>query len=166
MNDDVFMLWLPYRSTIWAALLAGLAPATIAKFKRRSPIRWYLYGFTCTLVAWPLIALATIHALLVRSQIVSPVSPEVRQRQRRLDALALLAESSVQSYPSWIAELRRKSPDGTDRRRYAYENIGPGESSNSSANLPIRAPITPWRFATTASTLATSQSDIVGSHLL
>ena len=72
MNDDVFMLWLAYRSTIWAALLAALAPATIAKFKRRSPIRWYLYGFTCTLVAWPLIALATIHALLVRSQIVSP----------------------------------------------------------------------------------------------
>ena len=128
MNDDVFMLWLSYRSTIWAALLAGLAPATIAKFKRRSPIRWYLYGFTCTLVAWPLIALATIHALLVRSQIVSAVTPEVRQRQRRLDALALLAESSVQSYPSWIAELRRKSPDGTDRCRYAYENIGPGES--------------------------------------
>ena len=121
------MPWLLYRTTIWTALLAALAPAAIAKFKRRSPIRWYLYGFVCTLVAWPLIGLAMIHALLVRSQIVSPVSPEVRQRQRRADALALLAESSVQSYPSWIAELRHELPDGIDRRRYAYENIGRGE---------------------------------------
>jgi hypothetical protein len=131
MNDDVIMPWLLYRSTIWAALLVGLAPAAIAKFKRRSPIRWYIYGFTCALVAWPLIALAIIHALLVRSQIVSrvsPISPEDQQRQRKSDALALLAESSVQSYPCWIAELRRKSPDGTDRGRYAYEKIGPGES--------------------------------------
>ena len=128
MNEDVIMPWLLYRTTIWTALLAALAPAAIAKFKRRSPIRWYLYGFVCTLVAWPLIGLAMIHALLVRSQIVSPVSPEVQQRQRRADALALLAESSVQSYPSWIAELRHESPDGTDRRRYAYEKIGRGES--------------------------------------
>jgi hypothetical protein len=125
MNEDVLTSWLQVRPTIWIALLAALAPAAIARLKRRPPIRWYLYGFACTLVAWPLIALATIHALLVRSQIVSP---QVRQRQRRDDALALLAESSVQSYPSWIAELRRKSPDGTDRRRYAYEKIRPGES--------------------------------------
>ena len=62
---------------------------------------------------------------------IGPVSPEVRQRQRRADALALLAESSVQSYPSWIAELRHKSPDGTDRRRYAYEKIGRGESNRA-----------------------------------
>jgi len=33
---------------------------------------------------------------------------------------------SVRSYPSWIAELTRKSPDGIDRRRYAYEHVGPG----------------------------------------
>ena len=128
MNEDVIMPWLLYRTTVWTALLAALAPAAIAKYKRRSPIRWYIYGFACTLIAWPLIALAMIHALLVRSQIVSSVSPKVRQRQRRADALALLAESSVQSYPSWIAELRHKSPDGTDRRRYAYEKIGRGES--------------------------------------
>jgi hypothetical protein len=125
MNEDVIIPWLLYRPPIWAALLAALAPAAIAKFNRRSPIRWYLYGFACTLVAWPLIALATIHAILVRPRIESP---EIRQQQRRLDALALLAESSVQSYPSWIAELRRQSPDGIDRRRYAYEKIKPGES--------------------------------------
>jgi hypothetical protein len=51
-----------------------------------------------------------------------------QQRQRRADALALLTESSVRSYPSWIAELRRKSPTGIDRRRYAYEHIAPGEA--------------------------------------
>jgi HIRAN domain-containing protein len=125
MNEDVVIPWLLYRPPIWTALLAALAPAAIATFKRRSTIRWYLYGLACTLVAWPLVALPTIHALLIRSR---TVSPEVRQRRRRADTLALLAESSVQSYPSWIAELRRKSPDGTDRRRYAYEKIAPGES--------------------------------------
>ena len=125
MNEDVIIAWLLHRPPIWTALLAALAPAAIAHFKRRSPMRWYLYGLVCTLVAWPLIALPTIHALLVHSR---TVSPEVRQRQRRADTLALLAESSVRSYPSWIAELRRKSPEGIDRRRYAYEKIGPGES--------------------------------------
>jgi HIRAN domain len=54
-------------------------------------------------------------------------SEEVRHRRRRADALALLTESSVRSYPSWIAELRRKSPAGIDRGRYAYEHIQPGE---------------------------------------
>jgi HIRAN domain len=53
---------------------------------------------------------------------------QIRHRQRRADALALLTESSVRSYPSWIAELRRKSPAGIDRRRYAYEHIRPGEA--------------------------------------
>ena len=56
------------------------------------------------------------------------VSPELRQRRRRADALALLAESSVRSYPTWIADLKRKSPDGVDRRRYVYEKIRPGDS--------------------------------------
>ena len=124
MNEDVIIPWLLHRSTIWTALLAGLAPAAIANFKRRPVMGWYLYGFACTFVAWPLVTLATIHALLVRPR---TVSPEARQGQRRADALALLEESSVRSYPSWIAELRRKSPEGVDRRRYVYEKIGPGE---------------------------------------
>ena len=51
------------------------------------------------------------------------------ERQRRADALALLAESSVRSYPSWIAELKRKLIAGSlDRRRYVYEHIRPGET--------------------------------------
>jgi hypothetical protein len=87
--------------------------------------RWYLYGFACTLVAWPLITLPTVHAFLLQPR---TMSREARQRQRRTDALALLAESSVQSYPTWIAELKRKSPEGIDRRRYVYEKIRPGDS--------------------------------------
>ena len=84
----------------------------------------YLYGFVCALLAWPAVALPAIHALLVRPH----RKPEqISQQRRRADALALLKEGSVRSYPSWIAELRRKSPVGIERRRYAYEHIGPGE---------------------------------------
>ena len=31
-------------------------------------------------------------------------------------------------YPSWIAELRGKSPAGIELRRYAYEHLEPGEA--------------------------------------
>jgi hypothetical protein len=138
MTEDIVIPWLLQLAPLWTAVVAGLAPAAIAGFKRRPIIRWYLYGFVCTLVvgtlvvgtlvgtllAWPLVVLPTIHALLVRA-----VSPEqARLRQRRAQALALFAESSVRSYPSWIAELRRKSPAGVDRRRYAYDHMGPGEA--------------------------------------
>ena len=109
MNEDGIIPWLLQSSTVWTALLVGLAPAAIANFKQRPVLQWYAYGFVCTLVAWPLITLPTIHALLLRPR---AVSPEVRQRQRR----------------AWIAELRRQSPEGVDRRRYAYEKIGRGES--------------------------------------
>jgi hypothetical protein len=125
MNEDVIISWLLQRSTIWTALLAGLAPAVIANIKHRSVMRWYLYGFACTFVAWPLITLPTAHAFLLAPR---TVLPEARQRQRRADALALLGESSVQSYPIWIAELKGKSPEGVDRRRYVYEEIKPGDS--------------------------------------
>ena len=53
---------------------------------------------------------------------------QIRQQRRRADALALLTESSVRSYPSWIAELRRKSPTGVNRRRYAGEHIRAGDA--------------------------------------
>jgi hypothetical protein len=124
MNEDAIIQWLLQRSTIWTALLIGLVPAVIANFKRRSMMGWYLYGFTCTLVAWPLITLPTVHAFLLQRP---TTSPEARQRRQRADALAVLAESSVRSYPTWIAELKRKSPEGVDRRRYVYENIRPGD---------------------------------------
>jgi hypothetical protein len=48
--------------------------------------------------------------------------------RRRADALALLAEESVRSYRSWIAELSGESSDGVDRCRYAYEQLGAGEA--------------------------------------
>jgi hypothetical protein len=55
--------------------------------------------------------------------------PGQNEQRRRADALALVAEGSVRSYPSWIAELKRKSlANSIDRRRYAYEHIRPGEA--------------------------------------
>jgi len=56
------------------------------------------------------------------------MSEEVSRRRRRADALALIAEDSVRSYASWISELSRKSPDGVNRRRYAYQHLGAGEA--------------------------------------
>jgi hypothetical protein len=55
-------------------------------------------------------------------------SDEVARQRRRADALALIAEESVRSYPSWIAELSGESGDGVDRCRYAYEHLGAGEA--------------------------------------
>ena len=125
MNEDMFVDALLQPAQIWMALAGGFAPGLVAALKRRAMIGWYLYGFVCALVAWPLLALPIIHVLLVRRRDLSKPSP---QQQRRADALDLLAESSVRSYPSWIADLGRKSPEGIDLRRYAYEHIGPGEA--------------------------------------
>jgi hypothetical protein len=55
-------------------------------------------------------------------------SGETSVQRRRAQALALIAEESVRSYRSWIAELSRKSPGGVDRGRYAYEHLAPGEA--------------------------------------
>jgi hypothetical protein len=86
---------------------------------------WYLYGSVCALFAWPAVALPAIHALLVRSH-GQPAQDS--QQRRRANALALLKEESVRSYPSWVAELRRRSRVGIDIRRYAYVHLGPGEA--------------------------------------
>ena len=158
MNEDVIVPWLLQRSTILTALLAGLAPAMVANFKRRSMMPWYVYGFACTLVAWPLITLPTIHAFLLRPR---TLSPEARRKQRRADALALLAESSVRSYPTWIAELRRKSPEGVDRRR--SRRLDRASRSNSFANLPISATSMPWHIGIAASTSGTCRRNMIGS---
>jgi hypothetical protein len=126
MTEAAVTEWLQRMSPIWTALVLGLVPALIAGYKRRAPMRWYLYGVACALVTWPLAALPMIHALLLRRR--SGVPDKVRQQRRRADALALVAEDSVRSYPSWIAELKGKSPGGIDRRRYAYAHIAPGEA--------------------------------------
>lgn len=55
-------------------------------------------------------------------------SEQMKRRRRRADALALIAEEGVRSYPSWIAELRSESHDGIDRSRYAYEHLGAGDA--------------------------------------
>jgi hypothetical protein len=135
MFGDGTSAWLPQLSAIWPAFLAAWAPVLIVSSKQRPVLPWYLYGFACTIVAWPLIALPIIHGLLLQPR---PLSPQNRQRQRRADALALLAESSVRSYPSWVAELKRKSPTGVDRGRYAYEHIRPGDSIELVRDKAIR----------------------------
>src|SRR5262252_7916444 len=110
---------------IGVALVIGFVPALIARWKRRPMTPWYLYGFVCALLAWPLVVLPAIHGLLVRPH----GKPErISPQRRRASALALLKEESVRSYPSWIAELRRKSPVGIERRRYACDHLGPGET--------------------------------------
>jgi hypothetical protein len=125
MPDDVILSWLLRPLPIWMMLFLGALPALIAHFRRHPIAPWCAYGFGCAAVAWPLVALPTVHALLTRP---SSTTQQDRERQRRADALALLREPSVRSYPSRIVELRRPSPAGVDRRRYVYAYIRPGEA--------------------------------------
>lgn len=122
-NEAIAIQWLIQNWPIWLALILGFLPSQIAAVRRRSQTLWYIYGFFCALVAWPLVTLPTIHALLLRRRGIE----QINDQQRRANALALVAEDSVRSYPSWIAELSRKLPSGIDRRRYAYKHLGPGE---------------------------------------
>jgi hypothetical protein len=68
----------------------------------------------------------TMGAFFLRRR--NDASEQINKQRRRADALALIAEESVRSYPSWIAELSRKSAEGVDRCRYAYEHLGAGEA--------------------------------------
>ena len=69
----------------------------------------------------------TIGAMYLRRR--NGTSEQISSSQRRrADALALIAEESVRSYPSWIADLSRKSSDGVDRCRYACQHLGAGEA--------------------------------------
>jgi hypothetical protein len=125
MNGATFVERLLQLRPIGVALVLGLVPALIAGRKQRPMMPWYLYGFLCALLAWPAVALPAIHALLVRSR---RQTEQTSQQSRRANALALLKEESVRSYPSWIAELRRRSRVGTEIRRYAYAHLGPSEA--------------------------------------
>ena len=128
MPDDVILSWLLRPLPIWMMLFLGAVPAAIAHASRRPITPWCIYGFGCALVAWPLVALPTLHALLTRPRPKSSsTSEQDRERQRRADALALLREPSVRSYPSHVTELRRTSPSGVNRRRYVYGFIKPGD---------------------------------------
>ena len=126
MDEAIVMQWLQRNWPIWLAFMLAFIPPLIAELKGRPKTRWYLYGLACALVAWPLVTLPTTHALLLRRR--NRMSEQISRQRRRADALALLAEDSVRSYPSWIAELRHKSPAAIDRRRYAYEHLGAGEA--------------------------------------
>jgi HIRAN domain len=125
MNGATIIERLLQLRPIGVALVLGFVPALIARRKGRPMMPWYLYGFVCALLAWPAVALPSIHALLVRSH---GQSEQNSQQRRRANALALLKEGSVRSYPSWVAGLRRRSRVGVEIRRYAYEHLGPGEA--------------------------------------
>src|SRR5215470_17752254 len=122
MDEAIVIQWMQGN---WLAFMLAFIPPLIAELKGRPKTRWYLYGLACALVAWPLVTLPTIHVLLLRRR--NDMSEQVSRQRRRADALALLAEDSVRSYPSWITELSQ-SPAGIDRRRYAYEQLGAGEA--------------------------------------
>jgi hypothetical protein len=124
MSTDV-LAFLLQPLPVWVALALGFMPAAIARLRHRPLATWCLYGFGCVLLAWPLVALPTMHALLASR---GDAARRDSLRRRRADALALLREKSVQSYPSAIGGLRRRSPAGVDRGRYACERLGPGEA--------------------------------------
>jgi len=124
MGDDGTFSWLLAPWPIWILLLAAL-PAVTAAARGRHVMPWYAYGLGCALLAWPLVAVPALHAFLIRPRFMSK---EDRERQRRADALALISEPGVRSYPSRIKELRRPSPAGVDRRRYVCGFIKPGEA--------------------------------------
>jgi len=126
MNEAIVIQLLQRNWPMWLAFMLAFIPPLIAELKGRPKTRWYFYGLACALVAWPLVTLPTTHVLLLRRR--NGMSEQLSRKRRRADALALLAEDSVRSYPSWIAELRHKSPAGINRRRYAYEHLGAGEA--------------------------------------
>ena len=123
MDEAVVIQWMQGN---WLAFILAFIPPLIAELKGRPKTRWYLYGLACTLLAWPLVSLPTTHVLLLRRR--NGISEQLSLKRRRADALALLGEDSVRSYPSWIAELSHKSPAGIDRRRYSYGHLGAGEA--------------------------------------
>src|SRR5260370_34938575 len=102
MNADTVVPWLLQPARIWIALAGGFVPGLIAAFKRRARIRWYLcwylYGFICTLIAWPLLALPTILVLLVRRPAISTPSPH---HNRGADGRRVLMASGVGCCPCW-----------------------------------------------------------------
>jgi hypothetical protein len=126
MSTDAVIAFLLYPLPVWVLLVLGSAPAVIALLRHRPIGLSCLFGLGCVLLAWPLVALPTMHALLAGRR--GTPSQSDLLRQRRADALALLKEKSVHSYPSRIGEIGRRSPSGVDRRRYAYEHLGPGEA--------------------------------------
>src|SRR5262249_57517970 len=111
MNGGLSDPWLLQLSPIGMALAGGFVPALIAARKRRTISVWYLYGFASALVAWPLLALPTIHALLVRRH---NIPKQLLQQQRRGDALAFLPENSLGSFPHLLTDLGRKTPPRVD----------------------------------------------------
>ncbi len=127
MPDEIAS-WLLLESLPLAMLLfLATVPAAIAHARGKRFVIWWIYGVAAALFAWPLVVVPTVHALLTRPRLRF-MSKEDRERQRRADALALIKEPSMRTYPSRIKELRLPSPAGVDRRRYVYGFVRPGDA--------------------------------------
>jgi hypothetical protein len=118
--------WLLEPLPLWTLLFLGVVPGVIAHARGRPVVTWCIYGLSAALFAWPLVVVPTVHALLVHPR-GRFMTKEQRERQRRADALALIKEPGLRTFPSRVTELRRLSPAGVDRRRYVYEHIKPGD---------------------------------------
>src|SRR5262249_21400071 len=123
MNEDPILSWLQQLSPAWKAIAGGFASALVAAIRGRPIILWYLYGFVCTLVAWPLVVLPVIHALLVRPHAAAP--EQVRQRHRRAEAPPPLPESAPRSHPNGVARVRGQAPARGPRRPRPPQPHGP-----------------------------------------
>lgn len=126
MPDGISSWLSPEWLTLPVSLFLGTVPAAIARARGQRLVIWWIYGLAAALFAWPLVVVPTVHALMSRPR--SRFSTEDRERQRRADALALINEPSMRTYPSCIKQLRRLSPAGVDRRRYVSASIRPGDA--------------------------------------
>lgn len=126
MPDGIFSWLSPESLTLPVSLFLGTVPAAIARARGHRLVIWWVYGVAAALFAWPLVVVPTVHVLLSRPRL--RLSTEDRERQRRADALALINEPTIRTYPSCIRQLRRLSPAGVDRRHYVYAFIRPGDA--------------------------------------
>ena len=158
MNEEVVIQWLRGN---WLAFILAFIPPLIAEIKGRRRTRWYLYGLACTLLAWPLLSLPTTHVLLLRRR--NGMSEQLSLKRRRADALALLGEDSVRSYPSWIAILAAINSGGRFVAQFLPMNtLERARHLNSSASTPIRKVITPCPITIVLFTSVMSLNNIIG----
>ena len=157
MNEEVVIQWLRGN---WLAFILAFIPPLIAEMKGRRRTRWYLYGLACTLLAWPLLSLPTTHVLLLRRR--NGMSEQLSLKRRRADALALLGEDSVRSYPSWIAELAVNRPPELIAAVMPMNTLERARHLNSSASTPIRKVITPCPITIVLFTSVMSLNNIIG----
>ena len=164
MNDEAIVIQLLLQnSPIWVAFMLGFVPALVAGVKQRPKTRWYLYGLLCALVAWPLVMLPTIHALLLRRR---NDAPQPIGQRRRADALALLKEASVRYTRAGLQNSAANRALALIVITMRIETLDRAKHSSSFANPLMPATITPLHITIAPFASASSPSDISGSPRL